>query len=269
MAKTHQTNIVLSGMLAITLLLASCSDDSALRATESGSAEDSNAVSSQVTQVQETTSTTDSHDHEVDFTPNYIAADDLNDLLGSDAVPYIFDVRSNTSFEVSHIKTSLNMPYGQTTDELLSAVTGLNKYSEIVTYCGCPRHLSSLSAKDLTDSGYENVKVLYEGYWHWKDSGYPVAGSEETASLTHLKFEGSLTQSETPSMGVDVFLKHPGSGQMEAARTNKEGQFSFDFHLYNYDATDLFEVILSNIHSAPVQLASAQLNTINRIEVAF
>jgi rhodanese-related sulfurtransferase len=201
------------------------------------------------------------------FEPNYISAKELKVMFEEQIVPFIFDVRAILSFEQSHIETALSMPYGKTDDERLSSVSGLNKSSSIVTYCGCPRHLSSLSAEDLTNRGYSNVKVLYEGYWHWKDSSYPIIEAPATAEIETLRFEGVLTYSDTPAEGIDMFLKHQESGQLEAARTRKDGSFEFDFHLYNFNPTDKFEVIVANISNHPVQQLNGLSETINQLNI--
>jgi len=45
----------------------------------------------------------------------------------------------------------------------------------IVAYCGCPHAASGALADRLIKHGYEDVKVLDEGYYVWHDKGYPVA----------------------------------------------------------------------------------------------
>ncbi|MEM7193434.1 MAG: rhodanese-like domain-containing protein [Pseudomonadota bacterium] len=195
----------------------------------------------------------DSHEHSTpDFTPNYISAEDLNSRFEERSEPFIFDVRSKVGYEKSHIKSALWVPYGNTKDSDLAKITGLDKNSEIVTYCGCPRHLSTLQAKFLTDLGYSNVKVLYDGLWVWQDSGFPTIYGQ-AAQTTLLKFSGSLASTDRTTMETDVFLRHVRSGQLEAARTSADGRFTFDFHLYGYQSNDEFELMISELDSVVVK----------------
>lgn len=272
MRNTLRHYIHLFVLTLVTTMLTACGNDDHLSQDESESVESISSTAESTIATSETTigQTNDSLSNQQgveEFTPDYIAADDLNATFDANTIPYIFDVRSTTSYQTSHIETALSMPYGQTTDEMLAAVDGMDKSSEIITYCGCPRHLASLSAKDLIDRGYTNVRALYEGYWHWIDSGYPIFEAEKTASLTHLQFEGSLSQAGIPTSGKNLFLKHRQTGQLEAVRTNQYGQFTVDFHLYDYQKADVFEIIVDDIQNSPVQLASAEIGAVNLIEV--
>ena len=250
-----------------TLFLSACSEDN--RDIQSSHI-DAEPSTSQITESQPV--------EENKFQPDYISADDLNTLFSKNELPFIFDVRSEASFEQSHITNALSMPYGKTDDTRLTSA-GLTKDSFIVTYCGCPRHLSSLSAADLSERGYSNIKVLYEGYWHWKDSGYPVIERQGKVAITQLKFKGLVTQSNNssnnladntgnvPVSGIDLFLKHQESGQLEAVATNPEGEFEVEFNVYDYQDTDLFEVIIADINSSPIKHTTGQKESVNYLNI--
>ena len=246
-------------IVLLSLLVYACSEDQSSSNTDNTQVQPAENISS----TEQTSSEQPPTD---EFTPNYISADELNTLFSSMQVPYIFDVRSKPSFEKSHIETSHSMPYGKTDDKMLANTSGLSLNSDIITYCGCPRHLSSLSAKDLTDRGYTNVKVLYEGFWHWKDSGYPTVVSDATAQLTKLQFAGSIASSNIPVGGVDIFLKHP-SGQLEAAKTDLKGEFQIEFNLYDYKDADLFEIIVANINEEPIEFTAGSIGMINQLTI--
>ena len=98
--------------------------------------------------------------------------------------------------------------------------------------------------------GYDNVMVLYEGYWHWKDSNYPVDGHDGTVTAK-LHLRGAVSETGTPVAGTDVFLRHRRSGQIEAVRTDGAGRFELEFHLYDAQQGDRFDVLLSDINSLP------------------
>ena len=242
----------LTGALILGFILASCSEDQSSNTVETRSSE---------TVVENTatgeSATTESNSEPVEkFTPQYIYAEDLKVALDSSDPPYVFDVRSEPSFQKSHILSALSMPYGNTDEERLAS-QGISKQSQIVAYCGCPRHLSTLSAEALGKMGYENVSVLYEGYWHWKDNGFPIVDNEAAATITTLRFEGRLTRAGQSADDSDIFLRHQRTGQLEATRTASDGGFAVDFHLYDYYEGDQFEIILGRLDNQPVLRVAA------------
>ncbi len=262
--------------LSLTVLLTACSEEKS--ATENNTQVDTTQTQTQTDQnqtnqdqtAQDQTNVVDTHNHDAndDFTPNYIYAVELNQTYSANSVPFIFDVRSKASYQKSHIEMSLSVPYGKADENDLKNIVALSKDSEIVTYCGCPRHLSTLSAKNLTDWGYTNVKVLYEGYWHWKEQSFPVVETEETATTTtSIKFEGILANNDQPISGVDLFLKHTRSGQLEAVRTDKSGNFDVEFHLYGYQSDDRFDFIVADINNTPIRQVSGSSDNATFVEI--
>jgi rhodanese-related sulfurtransferase len=184
--------------LLISLLLISCAEDNKPGTAEVSAVEATSTVQSADTSQPSVDANTETGSNqpavnaEPEFVPDYISAVDLNKRFEQDSVPFIFDVRGGQSYEQSHIETALSMPYGKTEDSDLARVTLLDKNSEIITYCGCPRHLSTLAAADLTERGYKNVQVLYEGFWHWKEQQFPtVENVTNTASATTIRLNWS------------------------------------------------------------------------------
>lgn len=242
-------NILITFLVALSVV--SCSDqpsdshsDTAIKRTQSIN------VAENSTQLQ---TDTQSDEHQVTgFQPDYISAVDLNQRYKDSNTPMVFDVRSKASFAQSHIQFALHVPYGKTSEDDLSQINGLRKDSEIVTYCGCPRHLSSLAAKHLTDLGYSNVKVLYDGFWVWRDSGYPTVTAQQSADTTELRFRGQLAGETKQVANTDLFVRHTKTGQLEAARTNIKGEFEFEFHLYDYESSDHFEFIVADLNNPSI-----------------
>ena len=217
-------------------------------------------------------SPTESQDHSTSkFTPDYISAVDLNKRFEQHNEPFIFDVRSKGSYEKSHIKSARWVPYGNTDESDLARIVNLGEDSEIVTYCGCPRHLSSLQAEFLEGLGYTNVKVLYDGLWVWQDNGFPTVYTQSTQT-TLLKFSGKLVSNDINLDQTDVFLKHAKSGQLEAAKSSSDGTFAFDFHLYDYQPDDKFELMIAQLDSPVIKTLSptkSEADTEIRIEVTL
>ena len=261
-----KTILQLAGALVLGSVLASCSEDQSSAAVEQ---EQPQALA----QIQDTgnSGTGDSDTVKIEaFTPEYISAQDLNLAFENNDLPYVFDVRSEPSYEKSHIQWALSMPYGNTDEARLASVQGLTKQSPIVTYCGCPRHLSTLSAEALGKQGYQNVRVLYEGFWHWKEQQYPtIENVTSTASTTVIRFKGELLENQNTVAGQDLFLQHARSGQLEAVRTDSQGQFELEFHIYEYQDDDRFNLIVASLDNQPVMQLSANPDSPNIIKVSL
>jgi rhodanese-related sulfurtransferase len=185
---------------------------------------------------------------ESQFKPNFIKADDLKKRMDQGEKVYLLDVRGDTSYKESHIKGAIQAPLPITED----IVKNVPKFATIVTYCGCPHHLSSIGAEQLTNLGYRNVSVLDEGFWYWKDHKYPLETAKTVSEITEMTFEGNLMKNNKPVSDVDIYLKHEKSGQLEATRTDAKGYYKMTFHIYNYEKNDLFKFYVEDLKN-PVQ----------------
>jgi len=193
------------------------------------------------------------HNHDVQtetgYKPSFISAAYLLEKINKKDGIVIFDVRNKESYDESHIKTALNKPIPITAD----SVRGIPQKARVVTYCGCPHHLSSIAAEQLTKLGYKDVHVLNEGFWYWKDHKYPMqVASASTSTLSEIKVEGVLAKQDKPVSNVDIYLKHESSGQLEATRTDAKGGYKMNFHLYNYKNNDKFKFYVGDLKT-PVQ----------------
>ena len=253
---------ILSWLTVITLagVLTGCSDDAERQSTAKPGVKNDPAPATKVVQTEQATKSEPIKNNEVKlaseekFEPVYISAVDLGAMFDKNNVPFIFDVRSEHSFGKNHILNAYSMPHGKNDDARLAGIEGLGKDNLIVTYCGCPRHLSTLAAGDLTKRGYSDVRVLYEGYWHWKDNGYPVVDNESIATeISTLQFAGTLKREDTPISGETVFLRHRPTGQLEAVESAADGSFAVEFHLYDLSPADDFDVMVSALDHPPVQ----------------
>lgn len=186
---------------------------------------------------------------ETEFKPNFIKADNLLERLNKKENVYIFDVRGQMSYDESHIKGALSKPIPITP----ALVMGIEKNSKIVTYCGCPHHLSSIAAEQLTQMGYKDVHVLDEGFWYWKDHKYPLEEGKSTkAKVSELNLSGNLMKAGLPVVNKDIYIKHIKTGQLEATRTDSKGFYKMKFHIYNYANNDEFKFYVEDLRN-PVQ----------------
>ena len=87
----------------------------------------------------------------------------------------IVDVRSQGSYDVSHIPDSIYVPYGQ----MLSHMDLFPATHDIVFLCTCPNEESSAaSALVLHQNGHRGAFALKGGLQAWVDEGYPVARTQ-------------------------------------------------------------------------------------------
>lgn len=168
----------------------------------------------------------------------------------------MFDVRSQASFDQSHIRDARHMPYGNTDPAEVSALDGMTLDSPIVTYCGCPHHLAGLAADLLIEWGYRNVRVLHEGFWYWRDHQYPLAGLQDRQTR-ELSLAGILVEDGQPLAHTDVFIRNTRNGQLEAAVTDAGGRFQTGFHVYDFSSDDRFEVRVGRLDARVVRQLTA------------
>jgi cytochrome c oxidase cbb3-type subunit 3/ubiquinol-cytochrome c reductase cytochrome c subunit len=109
--------------------------------------------------------------------PTTFASSEL--LLGIDTIwpeyeagaQFIFaDARPTSDFALHTITGAISLPYYDVGD----CLADLPMEAWYIFFCGCPHSLSSNAAEQLLAAGFENVKVLDEGYFEWRARGYPT-----------------------------------------------------------------------------------------------
>jgi rhodanese-related sulfurtransferase len=95
--------------------------------------------------------------------------------LCSDKDAVFLDARSPEDYAQGHIRCAQNIPW-QSFDEYIDHVfETIPDNAWIVTYCdGEHCSLSEDLAKELLSMGYENMKVLLNGWTRWLEAGLPV-----------------------------------------------------------------------------------------------
>ncbi len=186
-------------------------------------------------------------DAESNYKPNFIKSEDLAKMLKKNENIYIFDVRGKISYDEGHIKGALDKGLPITP----AMAMGIPKNAKIVTYCGCPHHLSSIGAEQLSQMGYTDIHVLDEGYWYWKDHNYPMA-QVTNSKVTEMIVSGTLMKDNKPVVDKDIYIRHMKTGQLEATRTDAKGYYKMTSHIYNYTKNDEFKFFVENLTN-PVQ----------------
>jgi rhodanese-related sulfurtransferase len=139
------------------------------------------------------------------------------------------DARSPTAYENARITDAVFSPApdGQGGED---PVEERSTDDRIVTYCGCPHHLSTLRASDLIADGYAHTYALDEGFHAWVDRGHPVAGNSVDSQPAAYTISGELSD---PGGDARVWAWHDPSGQREVAPVAADGTFSLTLHFYD------------------------------------
>jgi rhodanese-related sulfurtransferase len=132
------------------------------------------------------------------------------------------DARSEAVYRRSHVEGAVwsPAPDGQEADD---PVESWPADALVVTYCGCPHHLSSMRAASLIDAGYQAVAALDEGYWAWHDAGYPIEGTNADSRPALRVVDGWTAPSFA---GEWAWARHDPSGQREVAPIADDGSYA-------------------------------------------
>jgi rhodanese-related sulfurtransferase len=148
------------------------------------------------------------------------------------------DARGRRQFETSHIAGAVFSPApdGQGGSD---PVEQRETDAQIVTYCRCPHHLSSLRAASLISDGYANTYALDEGFGAWLQNNYPVEGTNPYALPTEYRIAG---RTDPAHAGAFAWARHRETGQREPAPIAEDGTFAISFRFYDVDADSSIEV---------------------------
>lgn len=194
------------------------------------------------------------HHHE-GIDPNLlIKANDAHGLMQKKAALFV-DVRSRTEYNASHIQGALSYPY--------PAIRDGNNYpfkkdKKLILYCGCPHHLSGMSAEVLKQKGYADVHVIDEGFWGWKTLGFPVVVNPDAPARLSMDIQGRLMQGEQAVAYRDILLIHPETEQIEATRTDADGFFRMALHFGGVKLDDAVVFQLDKQNLSRLRLSELQ-----------
>lgn len=139
------------------------------------------------------------------------------------------DARGRTAFDRARIAGAVHSPApdGRSTDD---PVASQATDTRIVTYCGCPHHLSTLRGAVLIRSGYAHTYAIDEGFFAWVDAGYPVEGDDVDGRPRLYPIDG---RTDPGDAGGLAWARHDPSGQREAAPIAADGRFRLDVRFYD------------------------------------
>lgn len=147
------------------------------------------------------------------------------------------DARSGTEFDRSHIFGAVLSPAPDGLND--DPIEAWPKSDRIVTYCGCPTHLSSMRAASLIAGGYERVYIIREGFWTWHGRGYPMAGREVETAPPLWVLQGRVAPAFA---GETAWARHHPSAQQEAGAIAADGTFNLDVRFTGVTGASVVEV---------------------------
>lgn len=179
------------------------------------------------------------NDHNKPIDPNIlIKAKSAFQELKTPEAPLLIDVRTRMEFNAEHIQGAINFPIE---DVRNSAAYPFTRERKLLLYCGCPHHLSGMSADILKSKGFKQVHVIDEGYFGWKQQGFGVFTHPNAPAQVSMGFSGRVLQGEKAVANKNIFLRHASTGQLEATRTDAEGRFAMHLHFVSVDKQDPVE----------------------------
>jgi len=111
-----------------------------------------------------------------------IPFDEARDTFFSGAAVFI-DARSSEEYREGHIQGARNLPIGAFDEKAGEVLIDLPEETLIITYCdGEKCTLSAELAQKLKQIGFENVRVLFNGWTVWKQHHLPAQVEEAQAS---------------------------------------------------------------------------------------
>ncbi|HSO32575.1 MAG TPA: c-type cytochrome [Labilithrix sp.] len=100
----------------------------------------------------------------------FTQADTIHAELARGAAMGFLDARAPSDYVAGHITGANDVPFYEAADHLFA----LPKDKWLVSYCACPHAESGRLADTLLANGFTKVTILDEGFFVWRDRGYPV-----------------------------------------------------------------------------------------------
>ncbi|MFT4883954.1 MAG: rhodanese-related sulfurtransferase [Natronomonas sp.] len=173
----------------------------------------------------ETTSTDDGV--EVPLVP----IDDAIEWYREDDGPVFADARSPTAYQRAHIADAVLSPAPDGRDDG-DPLADRSTDTRIVTYCGCPHHLSAMRGGTLIENGYVHTYAIDEGFNAWIDAGYPLAGQAVEQRPDVYEIHG---RTDAAHAGEYAWARHDPTGQREAVPIAEDGTFDLELRFYDID----------------------------------
>lgn len=135
------------------------------------------------------------------------------------------DARGRGQYERAHVAGATHSPApdGGSSDP----VADWPESDRVVTYCGCPHHLSTMRGASLVESGYERVYAIDEGFVPWFERGYPMEGSTIESTMASYDVRGRTDPADAGEMAWAV---HEPGANREVTPIQPDGTFTMTLH---------------------------------------
>ncbi|NOY70581.1 MAG: rhodanese-like domain-containing protein [Deltaproteobacteria bacterium] len=105
---------------------------------------------------------------------------DMAAALFADKKAMFLDARPASLYAKGHIKGALSLPWAEAEEKFMDIAEKLPEDKTIITYCdGMACDLSTDLADFLRDMGFENVRILINGWSLWEKNKLPMATGGE------------------------------------------------------------------------------------------
>ncbi len=148
----------------------------------------------------------------------------------------VVDVRSSYEYRIEHIKGALSAPVNVIETYFKRNIIPTDK--PIVFYCACPHHLSEIAASKAEAYGLRDIYILNEGFFGWRDKGYPTDGIRKGEKPKRFTIVGYVKKEGKPVKFSRIWFIHKRTGQMEIAYTTAEGFYKSDWNFFNIKPGD-------------------------------
>ncbi len=179
-----------------------------------------------------------------DVKVSYMSIDMAKPLYDAGQLQFI-DVRGDHPFQAEHISKAMSFSLVALRD---GKMPPLPKDFMILTYCGCPHAMAEEGARYLTAAGFTNVHVLDEGFYEWKERGWPIDGNAvKSGSLQRMTIRGWLTASMS---GDRLYARHLATDQWEAGVVGADGSFELHLPFYGVRAGEPVAVLTQHLSTS-------------------
>lgn len=91
-------------------------------------------------------------------------------LLDGGQLPVFIDLRPANEFARARLPRALSIPLS----DLRRRYDEIPSTGHVILYCACPTEEITAAFRFIVAEGYQNVRVLGEGFPGWVKRGYPV-----------------------------------------------------------------------------------------------
>ncbi|HEV8551052.1 MAG TPA: c-type cytochrome [Polyangiaceae bacterium] len=105
----------------------------------------------------------------------FVSAEQVKKALAEHRRMVIVDARSPADWILYHIPGAISGPYYNA--KVLERIP--NDGTWVIAYCACPHHASGAVVDALKQKGYKHAVVLDEGILFWRQSKFPLEGTQK------------------------------------------------------------------------------------------